>query len=388
MPIGFPKLPALHLVALMALVGCTSHEARPQVHVSVRIEVPGDTPDSARVYLAGSLPVLGSWQPDGFPLEPLGEGLWQGTFPCRSGERVEFKVTLGSWATEAIYVQSVVPQNTTLEVLRDTTVRLQPITWHHLAFASVGGVSGTVHYYRDLGGEGLRYPHDVMVWLPPSYASAAEKRYPVLYMHDAQNIMDPGTSFLGIDWRVDEVADSLIKLGRIDEIIVVGCTNSPDRAAEYSDTKLGRAYARFMVERVKPMIDSLYRTLPDRAHTAVMGSSMGGLISFLFVWWYPEVYSMAGCLSSAFAYAGDELFDEVTSTQLPQGIRLYLDCGTEDLDARLLEGSERMVELLRAKGMVEGSEVLWFVDHGATHNEGAWAERIWRPLEFFFGARR
>lgn len=355
--------------------------------VKVRVVVPKDTPDTARVFLAGNLPVLGTWRPDGMALARQSDGSWTGEFSVKAGERVEFKVTLGSWDSEAIYEASKVPGNTVLEVSSDTTVVMKPITWRFRGLE--GGITGSVRYHRQLTGDGLRYPKDVIVWLPPSYEREPEKRYGVLYMHDGQNIIDPRTSYLGYDWRIDEVADSLIRAGSIEELIIVGMSNSPDRREEYSTTDLGRAYVRFVVTKLKPMIDSTYRTLPGREHTAVMGSSMGGLISFLFVWWHPEVFSMAGCLSSAFAYDEGLILDAVDSSKaLPPGIKIYMDCGTLELEARLLPGMERMKELLVARGMKEGSDLLVVVDQGAAHNEPAWANRLWKPLTFLYGTRK
>jgi predicted alpha/beta superfamily hydrolase len=206
---------------------------------------------------------------------------------------------------------------------------------------------------------------------------------PVVYMHDGQNIIDPRTSFAGIDWQMDEVADSLIRQGAMEEIIIVGISSSPDRMLEYSDTTLGRAYASFVVNELKPLIDSTYRTRSDRRNTAVMGSSMGGLISFLFVWWHPEVFSKAACLSSAFLWEDNKVLHQVESAkELPHDIAIYLDCGTAE--SRLLPGFKQMHKLLGEKGLIEGKTLMGFLDEGATHNERAWARRVWRPLVFFF----
>ena len=251
---------------------------------------------------------------------------------------------------------------------------------------AAGGIVGAVAYHRGLRGEGLRYDRDLIVWLPPSYRKEPKRRYPVLYMHDGQNIIDPSTSFIGYDWHVDNVADSLIRASKMEEIIVVGMYNTPDRTAEYSDTDLGRNYAEFVVRRLKPLIDSTYRTLPGREHTAVMGSSMGGLISFLFVWWHPDVFSMAGCLSSAFMREHTQILSDVekySGSRKP--IRIYLDCGGNGLDERLKPGMDEMASLLKKKGFVDGVDYQVYFDEHAGHDEHAWAARIWRPLLFMFG---
>jgi len=301
---------------------------------------------------------------------------------------VELKITLGSWDSEAMYVKDRVPDNLQVVANSDTTVTLRPVTWRNVFYRVKGGITGTVHYHNGLAGIGLQYRRDCIVWLPPSYDSQPKKRYPVLYMHDGQNVFDPSTSFLGVDWGLDETADSLIRAGAMREIIIVGITNSPDRTPEYSDTPLGRAYARFVVETVKPLIDTTYRTLPGRDHTAVMGSSMGGLISFLFVWWHPDVFSKAGCLSSAFLVDNGKILREVRDSDgLPQSVKIYVDCGTEELDSRLRPGFDQMVSLLEQKGMTEGKDLSSYLDEGARHNERAWAARVWRPLTFMFGTK-
>lgn len=368
------------LVLQSAFSGCAQT-------LTVRVHPPRDTPDTATVYIAGSLPALGNWRPDGLAMTRQRDGSRTAAIRVPAETAVEFKITLGSWESEALYDSGSVPGNFRLTVHSDTTVELFPLTWKQVGFRPAGGVSGAVRYHRALNGEGLRYGRDLIVWLPPSYESDPLRHYPVLYMHDGQNIIDPRTSYNGHDWRMDEVCDSLIARKEMEEIIVVGIYNTPDRSPEYSDTERGRAYASFVVRVAKPMIDSLYRTRPGRTSTAVMGSSMGGLISFLFLWWHPDVFSMAGCFSSAFMVDDDRILREVESAKtLPSDIRLYLDCGTAGLDGSLEPGYARMGELLRDRGLVEGKTLLAFLDRGAEHNEQAWASRVWRPLKFFFGA--
>lgn len=246
-------------------------------------------------------------------------------------------------------------------------------------------IVGTVQYHRGIRGEGLQYERDLIVWLPPSYEKNRRKRYPVLYMHDGQNIFDPATSFLGYDWQADETADALIRKKRMKEIIIVALSNTPDRLSEYSDAQVGRNYARFLVSVVKPFIDATYRTKPDRNNTTVMGSSMGGLISFLLVWRYPEVFSQAGCLSTALARDEDrQLFGEIEAYAGPRKrVRIYLDVGGKE--PALIPGYRALVALLGKKGYTRGKDLECFFDRRGVHNERAWAQRLWRPLTFMFG---
>ena len=128
-------------------------------------------------------------------------------------------------------------------------------------------IIGKVEYHRKFYSKTLNNRRDIIVWLPPSYKKEKQRRYPVLYMHDGQNIMDPRTAYIGVDWQVDENISRLIKSGDLQEIIVVGIYNTPERLEEYSDSVKGKNYMKFMVEQLKPFIDKYYRTmLEQRIH--------------------------------------------------------------------------------------------------------------------------
>lgn len=365
-------------------------EPRKNTYVTLKVVPPVSTPEGARIFVAGNQPAFGDWDPGKVMLQPH-DSVWTMTQKFPKDMFVEFKITRGSWDTEAIYQAGVVPGNISFVARVDTTITLRPVTWRDLMSASTAlstgsGITGTVKYFRALKSPKLRHPRDVIVWLPPSYEKNKTQRYPVLYMHDGQNIIDPRTSFGGYDWRVDEVADSLIRANKMAEIIIVGIYNSPDRAPEYSDSELGRGYINFVANELKPMIDQAYRTKPEAKNTAVMGSSMGGLSSFLFVWKRPDIFSKAGCLSSAFLWEDDKILKEVkTYSGAKKLIHVYLDDGSEGLEARLKPGYDEMVRLLQAKGYKRGVDLEYFYDEGAAHNEPAWAKRIWRPLLFMFG---
>jgi len=381
--IGFFRCASTILFLLLFIAtGCSQ-----EITVVVRVFPPSDTPAGSRIYIAGNTSALGDWNPAKVELTKDDSG-WIHLFKVSNGQAVEFKITRGSWNNQAIYNQDEIPGNFRFMPVRDTLIQIMPFSWQDVRKGEGGGITGTVHYHRGLQGAGLNHARDVIVWLPPGYEKEKRKRFPVLYMHDGQNIIDPSTSFIGYDWHVDEVADSLIKAGAIEEIIIVGISNSADRGPEYSDTELGRSYASFVVHTLKPLIDSTYRTMPDAANTAVMGSSMGGLISFLFVWWHPDVFSKAGCLSSAFLYHEDKNLKEVRSFEGPlKNIRVYMDCGTVDLEARLKPGSEDMAHILQEQGYRKGLDFEYFLDQGALHDERAWARRVWRPLRFLFGKK-
>ena len=358
--------------------------------VTIRVVPPASTPKGSTICIAGNAPMLGNWDPGAVKLVNDGDHRWSFSTVVPAGTVLEFKLTRGTWDSEAEYVDDVVAQNTVVIVRSDTTITLVPSTWKDLSparqqRARIGGITGTVNYHRGLKGEGLKYDRDLIVWLPPSYEKESQKRYPVLYMHDGQNVFDPATSFLGSDWRADEVADSLMKAHALQEIIIVGMNNTPDRMTEYADTPTGRLYARFVATKVKPFIDSVYRTKPSPENTGIMGSSMGGLVSMLFVMWYPEVFSKAGCLSSSIGFGMDEkeLEKEFDKPALKKNLRIYMDVG--ELERSLIAPNREFAAFLQKRGFIEGENFEFFFAKGAVHNEMAWAHRLWRPLRFLFG---
>ena len=155
-------------------------------------------------------------------------------------------------------------------------------------------IVGDIEYLHEFYSVNLKNERDIIIWLPPSYLYS-QKSYPVLYMQDGQNLFDPNTSFIGQDWKVDEVVSELIKDKLIDEIIVVGIYNSKDRLDEYNYfSEKGKKYANFLIRELKPFIDENYRTIPKASKTAISGSSMGGLISFQLFWNFPKIFAGAG----------------------------------------------------------------------------------------------
>ncbi|MBI5215134.1 MAG: histidine kinase [Ignavibacteriae bacterium] len=373
------KFTCFIILFVLVLTSCLAQPVR----ITINVIAPSSTPKDATIFIAGNEPKLGDWDPGKVSMKQLYDSLWTTELTFPKGLFLEFKITRGSWNNQAMYKQGEVPPNTQATLNNDTTITLHPTMWSDEGEKTGGGVLGTVTYHKKLQGDGLKYERDVIVWLPPSYESDTSKRYPVLYMHDGQNIVDPNTSFIGYDWHVDEVAESLIKFNKMKEIIVVGIYNSPDRREEYAQTELGEAYQKFIVTKLKPMIDAEYRTLSDRENTGVMGSSMGGLASFLLVWNYPEVFSMAGCLSPAFPEESISGVEQYNGNE--KNIRLYIDNGGVGLEKELQIGCDLMLPVLRKKGFKDGKNLEWFLDEKAEHNERAWAARLWRPLMFMFG---
>ena len=371
-------------IFVLLLCMALSAHAQEKVNITFRVEAP-TLNDSDKVFIVGSVPELGFWNPGRVELEKISKGNYQKSILLNKGIRIEYKFTKGTWLTEALNNDATVPQNSVLTTKHDTTITAVINNWRDKSnFKIAGQVTGKVEYHKHFVLDGLK-PRDIIVWLPPDYDKNKNERYPVFYMHDGQNLFDPRTSSMFVDWQMDETADSLIHKKEIKPLIIVGIYNTEDRGIEYADTPLGHLYMNLIVEKIKPFIDSLYRTLPDKENTAVGGSSMGGLISMMCAWEYPNVFSKAACFSPAFKIADIDYVKNVLEySGEKKDITLYIDNGGVDLDARLLPGVDDMVNALKQKGFEENKDLFVYIDKTATHNEAAWAKRVWRPLKIFF----
>ena len=226
----------------------------------------------------------------------------------------------------------------------------------------------------------------IRIYLPKEY-SLSEKKYPVLYMHDGQNLFDDRTSYMG-EWGVDEALDSLhIATGL--ELIVIGIDNGQEkRMTEYGPwdhTKFGRAegpeYVKFIVEELKPMIDKQYRTMPSQKSTAIMGSSMGGLISHYAMIKYPQVFGKIGIFSPSYWYA-DEIWYETKSRVPNNHQKIHLLVGKKE-GIQTVKNVEKMAQIF-AETSVSSENMLTVIDETGEHNEKFWRKHFPNAVKFLF----
>ena len=374
----------LPLFVLLSFCQAALGQQQPDsVQVTFKVYAP-TLPDTQQVFLSGSTAALGNWQPDQVTLQHAGSQVWEKTLYLKE-KSVSYKFTLGSWDTEATDEHGKPLPNFSLPLKGDTTVEHQLSHWLAKTNKPIeGGITGTVAYHHNLSTDSLK-PRDLIVWLPPGYEKG-NKRYPVLYMHDGQNVFDPATSSFGVDWRIDETADSLIRSKQMDPVIIVGIYNTSDRMEEYVPSTKGNAYMDFVVHTVKPLIDQTYRTKTGAKHTLTGGSSAGGIMAFMLAWEHPQVFSKAVCMSPAFKIMHIDYVKEVQAyTGKKKRLKLYIDNGGIDLEARLQPGIDEMLQALQAQGYREGKDYLWVLDKKAQHNEAAWAKRMPKALTFFLG---
>jgi len=357
---------------------------------NLTIEVTSDNlNDSDEVYITGNDEQLGDWQPNIVKLEKVEKGKWKNTFTFQTGKKLEFKITRGSWNTEVINPDGTSPPNFTFEILDDTMIKIEVDLWaDQIELKIEGQITGNVEYHRNLLGQGIK-PRDIIVWLPPGYKSDTAKYYPVLYMHDGQNIIDPKTASFQIDWQLDENADTLIRNGLIEPIIIVGIYNTTDRKFEYDESTLGEAYMNFIIDSLKPFIDRNYRTKFDRKNTVNGGASLGGLISFILVWEHPEVFSKAICFSPAFKIDNYDFVDNIASYKgKKKEIKIYINNGDNELDSELQPGVDEMIDALTSQGFVEEKDFYFFKAKKSLHGERDWAKNVWRALINLFGTEK
>ena len=379
--------------------------AAEDVPVEFFVSVPKDTDGKATLYIAGNLEAVGNWKTDVLALKRLDDGRYYAKVRLPDGAKLEYKITRGSWETVEKGKDGSEIANRQLTVAPGMKVEIDVQAWATQPQPAVDKpalphtLTGEIRYHEKFKSRYLENERTLIVYLPPGYKKDADRRYAVLYMHDGQNLFDTATSFIGVEWQADETAERLIKAGRIEPIIIVGIYNNADRVNEYTPYKdksektggKGDLYAKFLVEEVKPFIDKEYRTRPDREHTAVAGSSLGGLISLYICMKYPETFSMCGAISPAIMWADGRILKDLReNTAKLKGVRFWVDMGTKE--GKQVEsfsnaiGSARdLIAIFDKAGLIPGRDYYYWEVAEGEHNETAWAGRLDKILLYFFG---
>ena len=364
----------------------------------ITIQVPDTT---STVYLTGNLPQFGPWQPDGLALD--GEGAERtATIQVPEDHMFEYKFTLGSWNQEALSEEETVLPNFQLNVNGDMQVQHEinqfkrdPI--FYMDEWKEAGISGTMINWTNVSSAFLSEMRHVQIWLPSEYDQNPDQQFGVLYMHDGQNLFDSRLAGMGVDWGVDEAVVSGVSKGLFDPVIVVGAWNSSRRTEEYSPWHEASEYARFLIEELMPRVNAEFRTLTGPENTFVMGSSMGGLLSYYLVKEHPESFGACGCVSTHFplseawvsSLAGDAtasdrtpyiLKDIEAGETVPEGARFFFDYGTKGLDADYGPTHEAVRDWLLSMDRIEGEDFLIREYEGADHNEASWRANLENQL--------
>jgi predicted alpha/beta superfamily hydrolase len=237
----------------------------------------------------------------------------------------------------------------------------------------------------------------VLVYLPPGYRRWSRKRYPVLYMHDGQNVFDAATSFAGVEWGVDETAQRLIRQKLIEPLIIVAVANmGEDRIHEYAPTPgviepkdrprkhsrgLARIYGQFLIEELKPYIDKKYRTKRDSESTGLGGSSLGGLVTLAMGILFPQAFTRLIVMSPSIWWDDFAVYRLVDTIEQKPPLKIWLDTGTAEPGwEQACELRDRLIE----KGWRPDIDLSYLEVEGADHSEAAWAARVEPALRFLF----
>lgn len=360
---------------------------------------------SRAVYLSGNLPELGNWKPDGLEMKAQGDDVCVAQFRAKVGTTIEYKITQGSWSTVEKSTTGVDIPNRSLTVVANgksecLEVQIQVERWadHRDTFPS--SVQGELRWHKDFASSLVAARH-IAVWLPAGYDDTTS-RYPVLYLHDGQNLFDIKTAAFGVEWQVDESVTALIQQQLIEPVIIVGIWNTPDRIDEYTTTiskQLGKGgkgetYIRFLVEELKPAIDREYRTLSDSENTLIGGSSLGGLIS-IHAWYNrPDCFGKCLAFSPSLHWDDERLLVELAAVHriAPSG-QLWLSMGThegrsEETRDTNVNRARRLAELLKQTDRHSAERIEYLEVQGGQHNEAAWAVQFPLALQFVLGKPR
>jgi predicted alpha/beta superfamily hydrolase len=258
-------------------------------------------------------------------------------------------------------------------------------------------LTGNIKRHRAFPSRILGNRRDVLVYLPRGYRRLSRRRYPVLYLHDGQNVFDAATSFSGVEWSMDETAERLIKENLIEPIIIVAVANmGEERIHEYAPTRgvidakakrnkrskgLARKYGHFLMDELKPYIDRKYRTNPDPEFTGLGGSSLGGLVTLAIGILYPQTFRRLMVMSPSIWWDDFAIYRLVDSIEQKPPLKIWLDTGTAE------PGWEQARELLNRlveKGWKPHKDLQYMEAQGANHSEAAWAGRVEPALRFLF----
>jgi len=359
-------------------------------------DIPASTPRSVTVHVAGEF--------NGWTHQPMlrnDEGNWEIRVPLgTAGDVWSYKFTQGNWdAEEGGY--SGVGNDRTLVVPASAEVIAHQIRYWETESNPASTIWGNVDIIPDFNIPQLGRTGTIRVYTPSNYETSTG-RYPVVYMQDGQNVFDRASAGFGVEWQVDETISRLSLEGRMPPVMVVAVDNGPERSCDYSpfsnalgcEGRAGRLdlYLEFVVEVLKPWVDAEYRTLPAREHTAIIGSSRGGLVSVYGGIVHQEVFSKVGGVSPTLN--PDVLQGSVNAVLTEEGrrasTRWWMDYGDAEVvlgynATTMIAAMDTTISTLRSVGFTD-AEIQRVIVPGAVHNEAAWAQRFDELILWLFRA--
>jgi len=346
-------------------------------------KIPLSTPANTTIYIAGD---FNNWEPanEKHALIKKADGSYLAKISTGK-EQINYKFTLGSWDKVECNAQGKEISNRVAKSNKSDTVYAKIEAWKTGIKKSTR--ASNVHIIaEDFYMPQFNRKRKIWIYLPPNYHQT-QKKYPVLYMHDGQNLFDDTTSYAG-EWGIDESLNKLFKeTGK--GYIVVGINHGDSlRGKEltpwvnilYGGGK-GPVYVKFIVETLKPFIDKNYRTLPDRENTGVMGSSFGGINSFYTGLAYHNIFSKIGAFSPSFWYS-DECYKMAEEFNKSASIKMYMLAGGNEYQG-FEEQAKKMEQIFRKKGYSDKELLFKFVEEG-THSETFWRKEFLEAFKWLF----
>lgn len=366
----------MRILILCILFCCTGISLNAQVKLTIQLRVDTTLGRPDKIFLAGD---MNNWNPKDSSYQLVySNGFYKSNFIFPPGKSF-FKFTRGSWSTVEKDIHGADIPNREIELYSDTTLFMQVDKWSEVNLTNAiehttspqVSIMDSAFYIPQINGH-----RRIWIYLPPNY-SRSKKRYPVIYAQDGQNLFDKSTSFAG-EWRIDETLDSVYEAEGI-SCIVIGIDNDSTRMREYNPfdnemygAGLGNTYVDFITKTLKPYVDAHYRTLKDPANTMVIGSSLGGLISYYAALTKPDIFGKAGVFSPSFWIAPQ--MDSLTAvlSNRTRGQFFFYAGGKEG--EKMVSDMFRISDKLSANSKVLAYTI---VDEDGIHNESAW--RKWFP---------
>lgn len=355
-----------------------------QVIFSIK-SLPAKTPSKDTIFMASS---LNNWNPcdKNFAFKADNTGSFSLTLMGKV-DSFEYKLDRGNWKNVEVDSAGKDIKNRFYSSTQDKKVVLKVQGWRDLSTKQKATVTKGVSFIpTNIEIPQLNRKRTIRMYFPPDYSSG--KRFPVIYMHDGQNLFDAGTSFSG-EWQVDETLDSLYKYNGFSCIVVGIYNGEKNRINEYSPWRNdtlnaggdGEKYASFIVKNLKPFVDSHYRTLTDRENTIIMGSSMGGLISLYMALEYPEVFGKAGIFSPSLWFS-PKVFELIQNYNLKKLQKFYLISGGKE-GGKAVYNTLRADSLLRSIGFDE-NYIRCKISKDGQHNEEFWSHEFGDAVRYLF----
>jgi predicted alpha/beta superfamily hydrolase len=352
--------------------------------------LPSYTPPQDTIYIAGSFT---GWDPgvQEYMLHKNADNKWSITLASQpTGTIIQFKFTRGSWATVEKGPGGEEIADRTFTFGNGNTVNVTISNWSGGGSTSTAAANIKI-MKTDFFMSQLNRTRRIWIYYPPDYETSGIS-YPVLYMHDGQNLFDASTSYAG-EWKVDEMLNSLAAQGKRVPL-VVGIDNGTDRMSEYtpwSNSQYGggngEKYMQFIVETLKPYIDQHYRTLPDRENTGIMGSSLGGLISHYGSLKYQETFSKAGLFSPSYWFS-DSVWIFTHDIGKQQDMRFFQLCGSNESSnvtesEKIVSQMQQMNDSLVKMGFGQNN-IFNKIVTGGQHNEKLWSDAFGEAYLWLF----